>query len=274
MKKLFFLLCLVMIVLSACSYPVPAAPSGIPLEQQAGTIVAQTLTAVALNNSLMVNTPLASPTSGETQPLASATSGGPASTIQPPATPTNGTGTATATTLTVDSNTNCREGPGTTYIVVIVLVPGTTYQMIARTADNKYWVVTEIGKATACWVPAEMSNAFGNVNLLPVTTPSAPTASAAGSVSAPTGLRYTYFCTFNGSNSDITVSLTWADRSTNETGYRVYRNNTLVASLPANSTSYTDIFAGSQTAYYSYRISAYNSLGEALGNSISLSCSG
>ena len=188
MKKLFFLLSLFAIVLSACNYPVPAAPSGIPLELQAATIVAQTLTAVAQDHTLIENTPLASPTAGVTQPLASATSGGPAPTIQPQVTPTNGTGTPTATTLTVDSNTNCREGPGTTYKVLIVLVPGTTYQMIGRTQDNKFWVVTELGKAIPCWVPAEMSNAFGNITLLPVTTPSAPTASAAGSVSPPTGL--------------------------------------------------------------------------------------
>ena len=269
MKKLFFLLGLVTIVLSACNYPVPAAPSGLSPNQQAATIVAQTLTAVAGGGT----TPLASPTLGETQPLASATSSGATPTIQLSATPTTGTGTATATTLTVDSNTNCREGPGTTYKVVLVLVPGTTYQMIGRTADNKSWVVTELGKATPCWVPAEMSNAFGNVNLLPVTTPSAPTASAAGSVSAPTGLRYTYFCTYNGFNSDITVTLTWTDRSDNETGFRVYRNNTLVVDLAANTTTYTDTFAGSDVVANSYRISAYNSLGEALGSPISFSCS-
>lgn len=276
MKKILPLFCLLILLLSACNLPVPAAPtSGLSLDEQAATIVAQTLTAVADENPAIQNTPLASPTADQS-PLATATASGPAPTIQPPtaATSTTGTpGTPTATTLTVDSNTNCREGPGTTYKVVIVLVPNTTYQMIGRAPEDKFWIVTEIGKSTPCWVPAEMSNAFGNISLLPVVTPSAPTAAASGSVTPPTGLRYNYTCVYNGANSTITVGLQWTDRSNNENGYRVYRDNTVVVDLPANSTTYTDIFDGSNVVVYTYRISAYNDLGEALGSPISFACS-
>jgi hypothetical protein len=156
-------------------------------------------------------------------------------------------------------------------VIVIVLVPGTTYQMIARTADNKYWVVTEVGKSTPCWVPADMSNAYGNVNQLSVTTPAAPT-SAAGTLQPPTGLAYQYECVYNGVNSDITVNLKWNDRSNNETGFRVYRDGILVIDLPANSTFYVDLFGGSATFVYSYRVAAYNAAGEAMGGTISFSC--
>ncbi len=93
-----------------------------------------------------------------------------------------------------------------------------------------------------------------------------------GSVAAPTGLSYQYSCSFNGVNTDITVVLKWTDRSDNETGFRVYRDNALVVELPANTTTYTDLFAGSAVISYSYRISAFNALGEALGNPISFSC--
>jgi hypothetical protein len=267
MKKIIAVFALLVIALSSCNFP-SAQNSGLPIEQQAATVVAKTLTAIASENPV----PLASPTAGATeQPPASPTGSGEAPTIQPTVTPTAGTGTPTATTLTVDSNTNCREGPGLNFVIVIVLVPGTNYQMIARTADNKYWVVTEIGKSNACWVPAEMSNAFGNVNLLPVTTPSAPT-SAAGSLQAPTGLAYQYSCAFNGINSDITVNLRWSDRSNNEAGFRVYRDGALVVELPANTTTYTDLFAGGAAVTYSYRISAWNAAGEAMGGTISFSC--
>jgi len=265
MKKFISIISLFVIMLSACNLPAaaPAEPE-LSLEQQAATVVSQTLTAVANN------VPLASPTVGLTeQPLASPT--GPAPTLQPNITPTAGTGTATATTLTVDSNTNCREGPGTSFTVVIVLVPGTTYQIISRTADNKYWIVTQQNSPTSCWVPAEFSNAFGDITLLPVTTPSAPTSSA-GSVQPPTSLRYAYSCVFNGVNSDITVGLQWTDNSNNETGFRVYRDAALVVELTANSTAYTETFAGGAAVTYSYRVSAYNSAGEALGGSISFSC--
>jgi hypothetical protein len=266
MKKLISITCLFMIALSACNIPAPEPPAALPLEQQAATIVSQTLTAVTAGN----NIPPASPTAGRTeQPLASPT--GPAPTIQPNATATAGTGTATATTLTVDSNTNCREGPGLTYKIVIVLVPGTTYPIIARTTDNKYWIVAQQNTSTSCWVPAEFSNAFGDVTLLPDITPSAPTSSA-GALQAPTGLRYAYSCAFNGVNSDITVSLRWTDNSNSETGFHVYRDNTLVMELAANSNTYTETFAGSASQIYSYRISAISATGEALGNPISFSC--
>lgn len=270
MKKIIALLSLlvaVAIALSSCNFP-SAQDSGLTVEQQAATVVAQTLTAVAQQNPV----PLASPTAGGAeQPLVSPTSSGEAPTIQPNLTTTALTGTPTATILTVDSNTNCREGPGISYAIVIQLVPGTTYQMIARTADNKYWMVTEIGKSNPCWVLAEFSNAFGNVNLLPVTTPSAPT-SAAGPLQPPTGLKYLYDCVYNGIPGNIQVTLQWSDRSNNETGFRVYRDGTVVVDLAANSTTYTDYFTGSTTVTYTYRVSAFNAAGETLGGSISFAC--
>lgn len=278
MKKILLPL-LIVFALAACN--LPSSPTLSP-DVLAATAVAQTLTAVAQENpSVIQNTPLASPTAesaatpgaSATAPAASPTGG--AATIPPNATSTATAGTPSATTLTVDSNTNCREGPATSYKVVIVLMPGTTYQMIARTADNKFWVVTEVGKSTACWVPAEMSNAFGNVSVLPVTTPSAPT-SAAAQLNAPTGLRYQYNCQFDANTAayTITVALTWTDRSDGEAGFRVYRNTELVTQLPANATKYTDVFTGSATTNYSYQIAAYNDVGQALGKAESFSCSG
>lgn len=279
MKKIFFVFVLIGFVLSACNVPLPTVPGeNISLQDQAATIVAATLTAVA-NDGPDVQ-PRPSETEGSQQSLATATEGGPAPTIQPNATPTRitgtpGTGTPGATLLTVDSNTNCREGPGTNYKVVIVLVAGTQYQMIARTEDNKYWIVTEIGKATPCWVPAEFSNALGNTSLLPVTTPSAPTASASGAPAAPTGLKYNFSCAFNADASyTITVQLGWTDRSDNEQGFYVYRNGTLIATLAAGTTTYTDIFVGSASQLNSYQIASFNATGQVLGGAQSFSCNG
>lgn len=260
MKKTISIIIFLAIALSACNFP-SAQETGLSVEQQAATVVAQTLTAAADENAAPLATPTAPPN----------TEGAP--TLQPGATPTASTGTPTATILTVDSNTNCRAGPGTSYAIVITLVPGVTYQMIARTEDNSYWIVTEIGKSNPCWVPAEFSNAFGNVNQLKVTTPSAPT-SAAGALQAPSGLRYQYSCSFNGVNSDITVQLSWTDRSNNEDGFRIYRDGVVVATVAANVTVYTDLFAGGAAVTYTYRVSAFNVNGEALGGTISFSCSG
>lgn len=282
MKKIFFVFVLLGLLLSACNVPLPAVPeNNIPLEDQAATIVAATLTAVANGNGPAAQ-PLPSATEESQQPLATATEGGPAPTIQPNATPTGGavtptpgTGTPGAALLTVDSNTNCREGPGTNYKVVIVLVAGTQYQMIARTEDNKYWIVTEIGKATSCWVPAEFSNALGNTSLLPVTTPSAPTASASGAPAAPTSLKYNYSCAFNADASyTITVQLSWTDRSDNEQGFYVYRNGNLIATLGAGTTTYADVFVGAASQLNTYQIASFNATGQTLGGAQSFSCNG
>jgi hypothetical protein len=262
MKKIIVpLIILIAFLPSACNLPAPAAATGISLEQQAATVVGMTLTASAQN------VPLASPTSESLLPLPSATAEA-APTIQPNATPTGG-----PTTLTVDSNTNCREGPSTDYKVVIVLVPGSTYQIIARAQDNKYWVVTEIGKSNLCWVPAEMSNAFGNVTLLPAVTPAAPTSSA-GALQPPVGLQWQYDCVFNGIPGNIQVVLNWTDRSNNETGFRVYRDGSVIGTVGAGVTTYVETFTGSVTAPYSYRISSFNETGEAMGSPISFSCNG
>ncbi|MBV6395451.1 MAG: hypothetical protein HFACDABA_01027 [Anaerolineales bacterium] len=282
MKKIFFVFSIFGLLLSACNIPVPSTPGeSISMEQQAATIIAATLTAAASNGEPIPLLPSA--TEEAQQALPTATQGGPAPTIQPNATPTAGgsaatstpgTGTPGATLLTVDSNTNCREGPGTTYKVVIVLVAGTQYQMIGRTEDNQYWIVTEIGKPASCWIPAEMSNAFGNTSLLPLVTPSAPTASASGSPAAPTGLKYTYSCAYNADASyTITVKLGWSDRSDNEQGFYVYRNGALIATLPANTSAYTDIFVGTASQANIYQVASFNVTGQKLGGAQTFSCS-
>lgn len=54
------------------------------------------------------------------------------------------------------------------------------------------------------------------------------------------------------------VNLSWSDNATNEDGYQLYRNDTLVKSLPANSISYVD----SNLQYgqvYTYKLYAYKS---------------
>ena len=55
------------------------------------------------------------------------------------------------------------------------------------------------------------------------------------------------------------INLGWTDNATNETGYRVYRNAQLIATLGANATSYTDNPPGSGP--YSYGVQAFNDVG-------------
>ena len=66
--------------------------------------------------------------------------------------------------------------------------------------------------------------------------------------------------------TSTSISMTWTDNATNETGYNILRkattaaNFSLVTSLPANSTSYTDTGLSPNTSY-DYHIQAYNLAG-------------
>ncbi|MEW5940456.1 MAG: hypothetical protein AB1750_12375, partial [Chloroflexota bacterium] len=162
-----------------------------------------------------------------------------------------------------------REGPGMEYKIVITLIPGVTYQIIARSADNKYWVVTELGGSTPCWVLAEYSNAFGNTSLLPIITPSAPTAAPAAAVVAPSIKKWNIYC-YGANLADISIE--WNDKSSTEDGYRVLRNNVVVAELPANSTYFFETInlLGGQSV--GYIIQAYNAVGFANSSVLAIGC--
>lgn len=60
---------------------------------------------------------------------------------------------------------------------------------------------------------------------------------------------------------DTSATLKWTDNSNNETGYRIYKGSTLIATLPANVTSYT-INNLTDDTNYTYTIKAFNSSGE------------
>ncbi|MCF7875439.1 fibronectin type III domain-containing protein [Candidatus Bipolaricaulota bacterium] len=53
------------------------------------------------------------------------------------------------------------------------------------------------------------------------------------------------------------IRLTWEDNSDNEAGFRIYRNGSEIATVSANTTSFTDTGLASNTEY-TYRVSSYN----------------
>ncbi len=73
-----------------------------------------------------------------------------------------------------------------------------------------------------------------------------------------------------GSNA---VKLTWMDNSSNEKGFKIYRNGTLIKTLPADSTTFTDTTAQRNTPY-TYSVSAFNDYGESQKSSYGITLSG
>jgi hypothetical protein len=63
------------------------------------------------------------------------------------------------------------------------------------------------------------------------------------------------------------VKITWTDNSDNESGFRIYKEGSLLGTRGANKSSYTDVFSvglilGSVS--YEYGVSSYNDFGESV----------
>lgn len=59
--------------------------------------------------------------------------------------------------------------------------------------------------------------------------------------------------------SSHSVTLQWQDNSTNELGFKIYQNNILIATLPANTTSYSIENLNANTIY-TFQIVSYNDI--------------
>jgi hypothetical protein len=108
----------------------------------------------------------------------------PATETLPPPTPTaSPTGTSTATAeptatatqvprISVSENTNCRQGPATSYLFEGVLAVGDSAEVLARGDVPDYWYIANPQKpGEGCWLWGEYAQIDGNTDALPVFTP-------------------------------------------------------------------------------------------------------
>jgi titin len=95
------------------------------------------------------------------------------------------------------------------------------------------------------------NNAVGTSSpaLASATTPALP---AVAPNAIPTGLAASQIST-------TTVQLTWSCTATNESGFHIYRNGTLVGSATADATLYNDASVTAGTTY-NYMVAAYNNV--------------
>jgi hypothetical protein len=98
----------------------------------------------------------------------------------------------------------------------------------------------------------------------PMSTPAPP--------NAPTWSAYNYTCEFTVGGGTMTMHLAWNDRSNSEDGYRVYRDQQVIATLPPNSTSYVDVAFVATGKMLSYSVEAFNQDWQASGNTITFGC--
>jgi hypothetical protein len=225
-------------VASACNLP-----ESIPLDPQLGTAAAMTVQA-ALDDAVLI-TPVTTPgtESGETLPAFS------------------------KPVVSVVEVTNCRSGPDTNYERITQVTPGQQVEILGYFPPI-YWLVdTPQG---VCWLYGEFATPAGSWEVLPTVT--APPTPLGTSPQAPTFLKtngWTYFCRNTG-QADITLS--WNDKSNNETGFRILRNGESVAELPANSTYFAETITLLSGQSVGYQVQAYNLIGETNSIVASMTC--
>ncbi|MBL8049985.1 MAG: SH3 domain-containing protein [Anaerolineales bacterium] len=235
MKRIFVLFFIIAILLSSCNMPASDT-----VDPQVATAAALTVEAVIGNS-----TPLASPTAG--------------SQANTEATPTYSQPLAS-----FEDVTNCRTGPGVNYERVTQILPADSVEIIGFYPPN-YWIVsTDNGP---CWVSGEFVTPSGSIAAVPtVTAPPTPQGSAPDNVSLQS-----WFVSCNYVTNEANVTIAWSDKD-DESGYRVFRNNQLIAELPENSREFKEtisLLSGQSVGYY---VVAFNAVGSTSSKSISMSC--
>lgn len=186
--------------------------------------------------------------------------------------PTSGpTGTITPTysvpMLRVLEQTNCRTGPGQDYEVVYTYLSWKELEIVGAYPQENYWLVkSPESPAGECWLWGGYVEVRGSYWVVSSVTPP-PTATMAPPV-APSIQKWDFFC----SAGQMTLTILWTDRATNEIGYRVVRDDVVVAELPPDSNKYTETIvleAGETVTYY---IEVYGPSGAVRSTPIRLSC--
>lgn len=242
-KRMLAIFIGVVIFLSSCGQPGVASPPP------------DVMTAAALTVQAALGTqPIASPTSpiaktNTSVPLASQT---PASSTPP--------------VLSVGEATDCRTGPSPEYELVTQLQPGQEIQITGFYPPN-YWVVNS--QEGTCWIEVNFATPSGSYQTVPtVTAPPKPIGEAPKAPSFPQN-GWSYFCS---GNNQIDVTFNWNDNADNETGYRIVRNDKVVAELPANSRTFTESTTLEPDQSLTYRIEAYNLTGSASTSTVTIKC--
>ncbi len=146
-------------------------------------------------------------------------------------------------------NAYCRKGPGTNYYAITFLQAGTSYNVIGQNGLNTWWLVQAPGNVT-CWVGDPTSVLLGPVwDVSIVMAPPLPQrpSSFAAIITCHSALHILY------------VEFSWRTQN-NVTGYRLYRNGSLLREFDSRAVSYEDI-TPPFSVNLEYELEAYNDLG-------------
>jgi hypothetical protein len=107
--------------------------------------------------------------------------------------------------------------------------------------------------------------------VVPLTVPASPI-STPFPPNTPVWSVYTYTCEYISGGSTMTMNLNWSDRSTSEEGYKVYRDEQVIATLAPNSTKYVDVAFVATGETLSYFVEAFHTDWQARSSTITHGC--
>jgi hypothetical protein len=187
--------------------------------------------------------------------------------------------------VNVTTATNCRTGPTTGFDIIITLNPGIKAELVGKNSGLNYWIMKVPGGSGQCWLWGQYAVVEGNVSALPeYPSPATPTPSLPLAVK---NFKADVSCQLADSEGEIIilfnevhVELSWTDVSTNEEGYKIFRNGDLLATLAANSTSFEDdttlgilFILGDDPPSITYSIRAFNGAGQSDKKDVQVDCS-
>jgi len=137
----FFVVLLLILSTSACNLPSSAPPTPTATPPSTATPVQPSSTPVPSDTPPPTNTPLPTLTFTPTVPVASPK----------------------------EAAVNCRLGPGTAWLAVSALNIGQSAQIVGKNSDGSWWyIVDPFNSARNCWVSVSVTNAAGNLAIIPV----------------------------------------------------------------------------------------------------------
>lgn len=208
-------------------------------------------------------------------PSATAVEPPPALLPETPASTSTPTAGATATItptysvpmLRLLENTHCRTGPGQEYEIVTTYLIWKELEIVGAYPQLNYWLVKSPESPSGqCWLWGEYAEVKGSYWVVPSVTPP-PTATKAPPP-APSIQEWTFNCNIG----QMTFSIKWSDRATNESGYRIVRNEQVVTELPADSKSYTETIPYAAGDTFVYFVEVYNASGAVRSTPIQFTC--
>jgi len=174
--------------------------------------------------------------------------------------------------VTVSVDTNCRTGPGVVYDRVGGLLVGEQAVVVGKYSAGNYWIINNPDSSGTCWLWGQYATVTGNTAGLPEYTPPptptptitpTPTFTSTPTVpNAPANVSVSKVCVpLVLPQYTLTAIISWEDKSSDETGFKIYRDGTLVTTVGPNVITLNDSIPVNMGVPVIYGVEAVNASG-------------